>query len=196
MALEKQIILLAELSNMGEGIPGLDPTPIIENIVNKSEDIKNQTTIIGDKYDTLEERGEIDKDKKKAAIKKEINDLIEAYKKQLIQIVNDQITEIRTEWKSIKASLKAIPDDVSKTIQNILLPPAITAPPAVPNPIYALNLAAQTKSLLIGLLNLISTSLVKVIKAANIILFELPEPVLAVGATVKVLDKILNTIPV
>jgi hypothetical protein len=196
MALEKQITLLAELSNMGESIPGLDLTPIIENIVNKSEDIQNQTNIIGEKYDTLEERGEIDKDKKKEAIKKEVNDLIDAYKKQLKQMVEDQITEIRTEWKSIKASLKAIPEDVNKTIQNILLPPAITAPPGAPNPVYALNVAAQTKSLLIGLLNLIATSLVKVIKAANIILFELPEPVLAVGATIKVLDTLLNTIPV
>jgi ornithine--oxo-acid transaminase len=47
-----------------------------------------------------------------------------------------------------------------------------------------------------GLLNAIATSLVKIIKASNLILFELPDVVIQVGETIKILDTVISTIPV
>lgn len=196
MALEKQTALLLELGTMGEGIPGLDPTPIIENIVAKSKAIGDKITLIQAKYDQYRARKKMTDDEAKTELKKEVKQIIDDYKEILKKQVEMAIAQIKAEWKKIKEALLAIPEDVISAIQNILVPPAITAPPAAPNPIYALEVAAQTKRILLGILNTISPSLITLIGAATLILFELPEPVLVVGATIKALDMIINTIPV
>jgi NACalpha-BTF3-like transcription factor len=196
MALEKQTALLLELGTMGEGIPGLDPTPIIENIVAKSEAIRDKITLIQVKYDQYRARKKMTDEEAKAELKKEVKKTIDDYKEILKKQVEMVIAQIKAEWKKIKEALLAIPEDVISAIQNILVPPAITVPPAAPNPIYALEVAAQTKRMLLGILNTISPSLITLIGAATLILFELPEPVLIVGATIKALDMIINTIPV
>jgi hypothetical protein len=196
MGLEKQMALMMSLSNMGEGIPGLDPTAIINNIIEKSEDIAKKIDLIQKKYDEFERRKRLTKEEVKEAVKKEVAALIDKYVIPLEKMVNDAITEIKSEWKAIKKSLAAIPDNVSKAIANILTPPAIGVPPVAPNPLYALNIASETKDMLQGLLNAIATSLVKIIKASNLILFELPDVVIQVGETIKILDTVISTIPV
>jgi hypothetical protein len=196
MALEKQTALIIELGTMGEKIPGLDPEPIIQNIIDKSEAIKDKITLIQAKYDQYKARDKMTKDEAKQKAKEEIKKIINDYKEALIAMVNEKIAQIKAEWKRIKEALLAIPEDIKSAIQNILTPPAITVPPAAPNPIYALEVAAQTKRILLGILNTIAPSMITLIGAATLILFELPEPVLAVGATIKALDTLINTIPV
>ena len=88
MALEKQIALIAALGDLGEGIPGLDPTPIIKNMADKSEEIKNYIIVIEKQEADLEAQG-MTKDEAKAEIKKQIKELIEAYKKQIETMVKD-----------------------------------------------------------------------------------------------------------
>ena len=194
MALEKQTALILELGTMGEGIPGLDPTPIIENIIAKSEAIGDKITLIQAKYDQYRARKKMTDDEAKTELKKEVKKIIAESKEILKKQVEMTIAQIRAEWKKIKEALLAIPEDVKSAIQNILTPPA--APPAVPNPIYALEVAAQTKRQLLGILNTIAPSMITLIGAATLILFELPEIVLIVGATIKALDLVINTIPV
>lgn len=196
MALEKQAALIIELGTMGEGIPGLDPTPIIENIIAKSEAIGDKITLIQAKYDQYRARKKMTDEDANKSMKEEIKKIIDNYKEILQKQVDAAIAQIRAEWKKIKEALLAIPEDVKSAIQNILTPPAITVPPAAPNPIYALEVAAQTKRQLLGILNTIAPSMITLIGAATLILFELPEPVLIVGATIKALDLIINTIPV
>lgn len=195
MSLEKQIALIAALGDLGEGIPGLDPTPIIENMANNSEEIKGYIVVIEKQEADLEDQG-MTKDEAKAEIKKQITELIDAYKKQVETMVVGKINEIKTEYKKIKDGIKQIPEDVSNAITAIALPPAIGVPPVAPNPVYALILAKQTKNLLQTILNIVTTSLVTLLKAATAILFEVPDTILETGATIKGLAKILNTIPV
>jgi len=80
MALEKQIALIAALGDLGEGIPGLDPTPIIKNMADKSEEIKGYIIVIEKQEADLEAQG-MTKAEAKAETKKQIKELIDAYKK-------------------------------------------------------------------------------------------------------------------
>jgi dsDNA-specific endonuclease/ATPase MutS2 len=194
MALEPQITLMAALGDLGEGIPGLDFDKIIENIVKKAEAIKAKKEAIEKEIDELRNRDRITKDEAKQMLKDKIKELIDKYKEAIKQMVIDAINEIKSVWKEIKTQVKQIPKDVKAAIAAIALPPAIG--PVGPNPIYALSIAAQTKSLLVAILNALATNLIKLIKAATMISFVLPQPVLVVGETIKTLDTLLNTIPV
>lgn len=194
MALEAQIALIDTLGNMGEKLPGLDLDKIIENIAKKAEAIKSQYDAIKEEVDELRNRDRITKDEAKQMVKDKMNAIIEEYKKKITQMVNDAINEIQSAWKEIKTQIKQIPKDVKNAIKAIALPPAIG--PVGPNPLYAITIAAQTKSLLVAILNALATNLIKLLKAATMILFEVPQPVLAAGETIKALATVLNTIPV
>ena len=194
MALDPQITLMTALGDMGAGLPGLDLDKIIENIAKKAEALKAKKEAIEKEIDELRNRDRITKDEPKQMLKDKIKELIDKYKEAIKQMVIDAINEIKSVWKEIKTQVKQIPKDVAAAIATIALPPAIG--PVGPNPIYALSIAAQTKSLLVAILNALATNLIKLIKAATMISFELPQPVLAVGETIKVLDTLLNTIPV
>jgi dsDNA-specific endonuclease/ATPase MutS2 len=194
MALDPQITLMTALGDMGEGLPGLDFDKIIENIVQKAEAIKAKKEAIEKEIDEFRNRDRITKDEAKQMLKDKIKELIDKYKEAIKQMVIDAINEIKSVWKEIKTQVKQIPKDVKAAIAAIALPPAIG--PVGPNPIYALTIAAQTKSLLVAILNALATNLIKLIKAATMISFVLPQPVLIVGETIKTLDTLLNTIPV
>jgi dsDNA-specific endonuclease/ATPase MutS2 len=194
MALEPQIALMAALGDMGTGLPGLDLDKIIEKIAEKAEAIKAKKEAIEKEIDELRNRDRITKEEAKKMLKDKIKEYIDKYKEAIKQMVNDAINEIKSVWKEIKVQVKQIPKDVAAAIAAIALPPAIG--PVGPNPIYALSIAAQTKSVLSAILNALATNLIKLIKAATMILFELPQPVLIVGDTIKILDTLLSTIPV
>ena len=194
MALEPQIALMAALGDMGTGLPGLDLDKIIEKIAEKAEAIKAKKEAIEKEIDELRNRDRITKEEAKKMLKDKIKEYIDKYKEAIKKMVNDAINEIKSVWKEIKVQVKQIPKDVAAAIAAIALPPAIG--PVGPNPIYALSIAAQTKSLLSAILNALATNLIKLIKAATMILFELPQPVLIVGETIKTLDTLLSTIPV
>lgn len=196
MALEKQITLMTALGNMGESIPGLDIDKIIENIVDKAEAIKAQIDAVTEEINELRNRDRITKEEAKKMIKDKIKETIEAYKKKIRQMVQDAIDEIKSVWKEIKTQIEQIPKDVKTAIKSILIPPAIGVPPVAPNPLYALQIAAQTKSTLVAILNALGTNLLKLLKLATMILFEVPSPVLDAGTTIATLAKLLNTIPV
>ena len=92
--------------------------------------------------------------------------------------------------------LKRIPEDVKTAIQNIALPPAISVPPGAPNPIYALNIAKQTKAALVGTLGIIVFAFTEVLKAATKILFVLPDSLLSTFEQIKTAFTIIKSIPV
>ena len=195
MAIQDQISLIAQLSALGESIPGLDITPIIENIANKNKEIKQYILMCEEEAKENQERGMTKEQAQKEADKKK-KEVIDTYKKNIESFVQEQIDIIKSQYKIIKDGVKAIPDDVKATIANILLPPAISAPPSAPNPIYALNLAAETKNSLTSLLNTIVSAMLILLKAATAIQFEVPAVVLTIGETIKTLDSLLASIPV
>ncbi|CAB4159533.1 hypothetical protein UFOVP699_269 [uncultured Caudovirales phage] len=195
MALEAQTTTLEKLGSLGESIPGLDVTAIVKNIVDKSKELKAQVEAIEKEAEELKERGATEEEAK-AEVTKMIKEIVDPYIKMVETMVKEKVNEIKAEYKKIKDAITAIPEDIQAAITNIVLPPAITAPPGGPNPIYALNLAKQTKNALTTTLNVIATSLATLIKAATAISFELPAVVLAVADTIVVLSQALNTIPV
>jgi hypothetical protein len=195
MSIEAQQNLILELSSLGEGLPGLDPTPIIKNILDKSEEVKSYILMVEEEVQENIDRG-MTKEEAKAEAKRQITAMIKSYETMLRTIVEEQIAIIKSQYKVIKDGLTAIPNDVKTAIANIMLPPAISVPPAGPNPIYALNLIAETKNALSGLLNVIAAALVTLIKAATTIKFEVPSIVLSLGTTIKTTDTLLSTIPV
>lgn len=195
MSLEKQKELIESAGNLGLAIPGLALVKIVENIVEKSKEVKAHIEIIKKEKEALEAQG-FDKEKAKEDAKKKTKELIDKYKESIKEFVKEQIALIKQQYKIFMDGLKRIPEDVKTAIQNIALPPAISAPPAAPNPIYALNLAKQTKAALVGTLGIIVLAFTEILKAATKILFVLPDPLLKTFEQIKTAFTIINSIPV
>jgi DNA repair exonuclease SbcCD ATPase subunit len=195
MSLEKQKELVASSGALGLSIPGLSLEPIIKNIMEKSKELKSHKEMIEEEVKENKERG-MDPNEAKKEGEKKLKELIEKYKKSLKEAVEEQITLIKQHYKNFKEGLESIPEDVKAIIANILLPPTISAPPAAPNPIYALNLAKTTKNSIAGTLSVIIISFTEILKAANKILFLLPEPILSLFEKIKTVSQLISSIPI
>ena len=195
MSLEKQKQLIASSGSLGLSIPGLSIDPIVKNIMDKSAELKSHKEMIEEEKKENEERGMNKEDAKKEAETK-LKEVIEKYKKSIKEAAEEQIILIKQHYKNFKEGLESIPSDVKAVIANIALPPAISVPPGSPNPIYALNLAKTAKSSMTGTLSTINISFTEILKAANKILFVLPEPILSLFQKVKTASGINNGIPI
>jgi hypothetical protein len=195
MSLEKQKQLIASSGSLGLSIPGLSIDPIVKNIMDKSAELKSHKEMIEEEKKENEERGMSKEDAKKEAEAK-LKEVIERYKKSIKEAAEEQIILIKQHYKNFKEGLESIPSDVKAVIANIALPPAISAPPGAPNPVYALNLAKTAKSSISGTLSIIIISFTEILKAANKILFVLPEPILSLFEKVKTASGIINGIPI
>ena len=195
MSLERQKELIESAGNLGLAIPGLALIAIIENIVEKSQEVKVQIEIIDKERKAKEEQG-INKEQAKADAKQKRKELIDKYKENIKEFVKEQIALIKQQYKIFMDGLKRIPEDVKTAIANIALPPAISVPPGGPNPIYALNLAKQTKAALVGTLGIIIFAFTEILKAATKILFVLPDSLLSTFEQIKTAFTIINSIPV
>jgi hypothetical protein len=195
MTLKKQKELVASSGALGLSIPGLSLEPIIKNIMDKSEELKEHKKMIEDEKKENEERGMGKADAEREANKK-LNDITEQYKKRIKEVADEQITLIKQHYKNFKEGLESIPPDVKAVIANIVLPPAISVPPSTANPIYALNLAKTAKSSIASTLSAIIISFTEILKAANNILFVLPESILSLFEKVKTASEIINSIPI
>jgi hypothetical protein len=195
MSLEKQKQLIASSGSLGLSIPGLSIDPIVKNIMDKSAELKSHKEMIEEEKKENEERGMNKEDAKKEADAK-LKEVIEKYKKSIKEAAEEQIILIKQHYKNFKEGLESIPSDVKAVIANIALPPAISVPPGAPNPVYALNLAKTAKSSISGTLSIIIISFTEILKAANKILFVLPEPILSLFEKVKTASGIINGIPI
>jgi len=195
MSLEQQEALIVKLGDGGDSIPGLEIEPVIENITEKSEELKGYTKVVDEEVQENIDRGMSPDDARKEAAEK-TEEITTEFKESIKQAVSEKITIIKQEYKVIQDGLIRIPEDVTGIIANILLPPAIAAPAAAPNPVYALNLAKSSKNILSGLLNTIATAFTAMLQAANQILFVLPAPVLLLAEQLAILKTLVDSIPV
>ena len=195
MSLEKQKELIESAGDLGLAIPGLAIIAIIEKIVEKSQEVKVQVEIIEKEREALEAQG-FDKEQAKADAKEKKKAMIDKFKENIKEFVTEQIALIKQQYKIFMDGLKRIPEDVKAAIANIALPPGITVPPGAPNPIYALNLAKQTKAALVGTLGIIVLAFTEILKAATKISFVLPDAILSVFEQIKTAFTIINSIPV
>lgn len=193
MGLEANSALMDKLGSLGESLPGLDLDKIIENMAKKAEAIKAQLNSIKEEADDLRNRDRITAEEAKKMVKDKMKAIVDKFKENIKRMVQDAIAEIQAAWKEIKTQIEQIPKDVKTAIAAILTPPAIG--PVSPNPIYAVQVASQTKSILVAILNALVSNILKLTKAATMIFFPVPAPVLIAGDTVKALDTVINSIP-
>ena len=216
MSLDPQIQLLSKLGNLGKSIPGLNIDPIIENLAKKSEEIKTITESIDSEEEEENERTrrsekktktpeekeaqKAEREKKREEAKKKAKDqkkkIIDTYKKNIRKTVQEEIDVIKQNYKVFKDAIDSIPPDVTALITNIALPPAITAPPGAPNPIYAINLAKQGKNTLGRTLNSSIVAFSQVLKAANAIKFEIPKFILDLFDKIAFVNNLISGIPI
>ena len=155
----------------------------------------------GKKEKTEEEKEaqKAEREKKKEEFKKkaeeQIKKIVGNYKSQMNVIVSENIIGITQSYKVFKDSIESIPPDVNALIANILLPPAITAPPGAPNPLYAFNLTIQGKNTLSRTLNSAIVAFTEVLKLSTAIKFEIPKSILDLFDKISVVNNLLNTIP-
>jgi hypothetical protein len=194
MSLKRQKELIELSIDLGENIPGLNVDKIVENLAKNSEEIKAQDKIIQEEVDENIERG-MDKNEAEKEGKKKLKEAIQKFKDSIREVVIEQIAIIKQQFKIFKEGLQRIPADVKAAIANIALPPAISAPPAAPNPIYALNLVKTTKNALAGTLAIMIAAFTTVLIASTKISFVLPKPVLSLYEKIKITAQTINTIP-
>jgi len=192
MALEDQAKAITTLGSLGIDIPKLNADSVIENIIKKDEVLSKYLNMIDEAKNEKIERGMSEEDAKKAAddAKKKV---IEDLKKSLKPSVEEDIIKMKQEYKIAKEALDSIPTEVSATVANAALPAAL--PPAVPNPVYTLGIALQTKKSLLKTLNIVISSLTTVMMLANKLKFELPASVLKLVETLGIVTKGLSAIP-
>lgn len=216
MSLEPQIQLLSKLGNLGQSIPGLNIDPIIENLAKKSEELKTVTESIDAEEEEENERARRSEKKKKTPEEKEAAEaerkkkreeakkkaeeqkkkIIDTYKKNIRKTVQEEIDIIKQNYKVFKDAIESIPPDITALITNIALPPSITVPPGVFNPVYAYNLAKQGKNTLGRTLNSSIVAFSQVLKAANAIKFQLPKSILDLFDKIALINSLLSGIPI
>jgi hypothetical protein len=194
MATQEQANLLLKLDKLGTSIPGLNLETVLTNLVEKNEALKSQVEIFNKSKEENIERGMTEKEAE-AKVKEAKSKAISDAKKQMEEMVKEEITKMKQAYKIAKESLESIPTEVQSAIAAIAIPPAISAPPSLPNPIYSLNIALQTKKNLMKTLNIVISSLTQVIMIANRLKFELPVAVTVLVSTLATVTGILSKIP-
>jgi hypothetical protein len=192
MALEDQAKAVTKLGSLGTDIPKLNADSVIENIIKKDENLGKYLVMIDSAKAEKVERGMTKEEADKAAEeakKKAIEDI----KKSLKPQVEEDIIKMKQEYKTAKEALDSIPTEVSATVANAALPAAL--PPAVPNPVYTLGVALQTKKSLLKTLNIVLSSLTTMMMLANKLKFELPAPILKLVETLSIVTQGLSLIP-
>lgn len=194
MSIARQKELINDSGDLGEQIPGLNVNSVVENLAKKSAEVKTQIEIIEVEINENVERG-MPREQAKEEAKEKRKELIEKYKESISEIVPEQIAIIKQQFKVVKEGLKRIPDDVKAAIANIALPPAVSAPPSAPNPVYAFNLVKTTKNALLGTLAVMIVAFTSMLLAANKISFVFPTSILSLFESIKTMSGLINGIP-
>jgi hypothetical protein len=125
--------------------------------------------------------------------KEDAKAVLDGVKKSLEPMVEEEIIKMKQEYKIAKEALDSIPAEVTATVANAALPAAF--PPAVPNPVYTLGVAIQTKKSILKTLNVVLSSLTTVLMIATKLKFKVPAPVIALIAAITTVTKLLSAIP-
>jgi hypothetical protein len=192
MALEDQAKAVTQLGSLGTSIPGLNADAVIENIIKKDETLGKYLAMIDSAKEEKIERG-MTKEEADAAAEEAKKQILEEVKKSLKPSIEEDIIRMKQEYKTVKEALDSIPVEVQATAATMVLPAAL--PPAVPNTIYTMGIALQTKKSLIKTLNIVLSSLTTIMMLANKLKFELPAPILKLVETLSIVTNGLSLIP-
>lgn len=122
--------------------------------------------------------------------------ILNRYKDTIRDYVNEQIVVIQTSVINIKDGIPKLIESVSSAIASALLPPAIAAPAAIPNPAYVMLEFKQKVTVLLSMCTVLIDKFLKMLQAALNIQFELPDEVLNLLSAIAEAKKAIGTIPV
>jgi hypothetical protein len=189
---------LETLQKGGVEIPGLDFNTVINALVKSL----NDSIIEEEKNLGLTYLADYIKGMDKASYDK----FIDEQKKALGQMVKEQITIIKAEFKSIQEQIKQVQETVGILISSVTAGAATAASQVALNPTTGaaastamiaqnlLDLKAK-KGIIAGVVTKANNSGINLVNAAIKIQFELPDPVLVVLETIGTLNSIIETIP-
>jgi hypothetical protein len=168
--------LVEDLSkSQGKDIPGLNFENVSNIIIEKDENFQK----------SLE--GYSSEERKK---------IIDQYKQTIKDDVNSAIASIKLAYSNIVNGIESIGKTVEAAIISIALPPAISVPPAAPNPLYSLSEAKQKKNQLTLILDTLFYYFNIILTTSIKIMFPLPEIILVLLDNLVTTKKLLDTIPI
>jgi hypothetical protein len=146
-----------------------------------------------EKQDNLE-RGMSEQEAIKAAeeAKKEA---VETLKGNIKPAVEEEVIMMKQEYKIAKEALDSIAAEANTAIATAAIPPAISAPPSVANPLYTLAMATQTKKSLLKTINIVIAALTKEMMIANRLKIELPPAIVNLVKVLGTATTALSVIP-
>jgi len=190
-SLQEQKKLISKLGDSGPSLPGLNVDEITKTLADLDENLSKTV----DYYKSLAEQ-EADKEEAEAAkngIKetdeqksarrkkkrdeatKKIKDTTDRFIETQKDFVQEQISIIKVNWGTISSETKDLPQTISLATATSLQPAAVGA--AVPNPIFNLGVYYQVLKAIGRSLNVIKTSFLNMLIAADKIKFALPKEV-------------------
>ena len=195
MSLQDQIDLLPKLGQKGATLPGLDLDPILDNLAQKQEQIKESVDGIKKEVDEVIERGGDPEDAKKAAEDKK-KEIIDKFKENMRYIVDQKISIIKQNLKIVIESTKSVVADVKSVIKSFAIPATISTPPSVTNPAYAREIAKIAKNSITRTISTAVAAFAILLKEAIDIQFELPTSVLDLFKSIDSANSVISAIPV
>jgi len=194
MALEDQTKAITELGKLGENIPGLDVDKIVEKLAKTDESLNNYIKIIDEEKQDNVDRGMSKEEAEKSADESKKKTL-ETFKSSIKPSVEENVIKMKQEYKIAKEALDSIPTEASTALATAAIPPAISAPPSVANPLYTLAMATQTKKSLLKTITIVVSALTNVMMIANKLKFELPPTVVNLVKALGIATAALSFIP-
>lgn len=195
MSLQDQIDLLPKLGQKGATLPGLELDSILDNLAKKQEQVKASVDGIEAEKEENIERGQDPEDAKEEAEAKK-KEVIDKFKENMRYTVDEKISVIKQNLKVVMENTKSVIQDVKSVIKSFAIPAAVTVPPSVTNPAYALELAKIAKNSITRAVSTAITAFAILLKASIEILFELPSSVLDLFKSIDAANAILSAIPV
>lgn len=196
MSLQDQIDLLPTLGTKGIELPGLTLDEVLDNLALKQDQIKQSAESYDEEAKETVERGELTEEEAEKQADEKKEKMISDFKESSRYVISQKISVIKQNMKIVTQSAKTIALDVKDTIESILIPPAISAPPSTPNPAYALKIAKRTKNNLTRTLSIAIAAFAILLKLSIDIKYELPTSVLDLMATLDKANAIISSIPV
>lgn len=196
MSIKDQEKLIVKLGAKGSPLPGLNLDDILNNLIDKSEEIKEIRDGYQAEIEDLIERGEDDENTIRKQAQDAIKTAIDNYIENMKGIVDEKIALIKQNLKIVISGIKNIISSVKSAISQAAGIATITATPGPGIATFTVDTLKALKNSVGNALNIILAAFGIVLRECTQIKFELPDNVLKTADTLDDVARVINTIPV
>lgn len=176
-SINDQINMMAKIGeNSGGNIPGLDFDTIVTGMAKANAELN----------DALQQ----------AKTPEDRQTIIDRFVVTVKPLIVENIAVIKSSYTTVKDGIVQLTENVTAAIATIIIPPAISVPPAAPNPAWSLLEAKQKVNSFQAICTLLLNAFLQLLGAATKIGFVVPAAVLALLDQITNVQKVINTIPV